>query len=388
MTFRGLTWDHPRGRAPLEAAAARANAGRRDPLITWDTQPLEGFENVPLAELAECYDLIVFDHPHIGEAVVDGCLQPLEDFYSPAQIAEWNHQTMGPALASYSFGGRTWGLPIDIAMQVVARRADLLPDAPMSWDETEDIAQDLPVALSLAGPHAVLTLFSLLASEGIEPSGRYLLPDIQACAALERMERLYRIAPKGSETLNPIALLELMARTKEIALIPLIFGYVTYASPLSDMRAISFSDTPRAVTGYGGVLGGAGLGITRRCEPNKALLDHLAELVSPQLQTRLFPDAGGQPAARAAWQDDAVNKSSGGFYRDTLMTAEHSFIRPRFDGYIAFQTRASEAIRVGFEARRPADAILKTLQSHWAQARKNARGDLDDRETRHDRKSA
>jgi multiple sugar transport system substrate-binding protein len=63
--FRGLTWDHPGGHAPL-AAAAELWAGEIE--ITWDAQPLEGFESTPIPELARSYDLIVLDHPHLGEA--------------------------------------------------------------------------------------------------------------------------------------------------------------------------------------------------------------------------------------------------------------------------------------------------------------------------------
>ena len=41
----GLTWDHPRGYRALDASAEawRADGG---PDVTWDRQPLEGFESI------------------------------------------------------------------------------------------------------------------------------------------------------------------------------------------------------------------------------------------------------------------------------------------------------------------------------------------------------
>src|SRR3546814_9411228 len=54
--------DLPRGYAALRAAA------ERDPLIEWDTHPLEGFESTPIASLCARYDLVVLDHPQIGRA--------------------------------------------------------------------------------------------------------------------------------------------------------------------------------------------------------------------------------------------------------------------------------------------------------------------------------
>ena len=47
--YRALTWDHPRG-YDSPAAAARLHAGEID--ISWETQPLEGFEPAPISEVA------------------------------------------------------------------------------------------------------------------------------------------------------------------------------------------------------------------------------------------------------------------------------------------------------------------------------------------------
>ena len=87
MTYLGLTWDHPRGYDAPAEAARRVNADRAAPLITWDRQPLEGFESAPITDLTARYDLIVLDHPHIGEAVAERSLFPLEDLFSAEQLA-------------------------------------------------------------------------------------------------------------------------------------------------------------------------------------------------------------------------------------------------------------------------------------------------------------
>jgi multiple sugar transport system substrate-binding protein len=51
VTFSGLTWDHPRGYDALAEAARRVNTGRAEALITWDKQPLEGFESAAITDL-------------------------------------------------------------------------------------------------------------------------------------------------------------------------------------------------------------------------------------------------------------------------------------------------------------------------------------------------
>mgnify|MGYP001827335917 CR=1 FL=1 len=373
MTALGLTWDHPRGRDALVEIARRANAGRKTPLIEWTAQPLEGFESAPIAELAAARDLLVLDHPHIGEAVAENCLIPLEDLYPPDLIRAWSERSVGTAMRSYQWGGRSWALPLDVAAQVMARRPGRIGAPPRTRDEIETVARSHPVAQSLAGPHALLTLFSLCAAENAVPGGHDLLPNAVALPALDHMRRLYRRRPRGSEALNPIALLEAMARD-ELALCPLIFGYVTYSQP--GKRRIAFSNP--VGDGLGGVLGGTGLAFTRRAQPSQELRDHVASLMEPGAQTGLIPSFGAQPALRAAWTDAGINARWGGFYDDTLRSVERAVLRPRFDGYVAFQSAASQRLRDALETAEDPEVTLAALRSHWTAARARARGPLDD----------
>jgi multiple sugar transport system substrate-binding protein len=384
-TFKGLTWDHPRGYDALAEAASRVNAGRKTALIVWEKQPLAGFESAPIAKLAAANDLLVLDHPHIGEAVAENCLLPLETLFAPDILAKWAAQTVGPAFASYRWGGKTWAVPLDVATQVMARRPDYVPVAPSVWSEVIALAHRLPVAQSLAGPHALMSLFSIAGGEGAWPGGDGLLPDEAAMGALEVMHRLYVLRPKGSEALDPIELFEHMSCDNEIALVPLIFGYVNYATAHGGQSAIAFSDTicvSRGAGGVlgdtGGVLGGTGIGFSRRAAPSDELLDHVASLMTKNTQTGLIPANGGQPSARCAWTDRAVNARSGGFYAATIKTAQTALVRPRFDGYVAFQTAAGNLIRHALKARENEQKTLTALRAIWAKARNRARGDLDD----------
>lgn len=379
MTFIGLTWDHPRGYNALAETARRVNAERVQPLIHWNKQPLEGFESAPIRDLAERNDLLVMDHPHIGEAVAEECFWALEYLYPAEQLALWRRDSVGPSAASYHWGGRTWALPLDVATQVMARRADRLPEPPESWDEIVALAARLPVAQSLAGPHAVLTLMSMVAGAGGSVGGEDFLPVVEGASALETMHRLHAHRPAASETLNPIGLLEAMARGEDIALVPLVFGYVTYAAPGHAPHVVRFSDTLRQGGGAGGVIGGTGIAFSRRSRPTPELLDHIASLLAAPTQVDIFPAFGGQPSAKTAWRDAGVNDAWGDFYRGTLATAETALLRPRFDGYIAFQTAAAQCVRLALERREEPETTLAALRTLWRLARQKARGHLDDR---------
>jgi len=92
--FRGLTWDHPRGYNALARAAVDAEGLT----LQWDRQSLEGFESAPIGELCDRYDLVVLDHPHVGEAVAADCLIPVEDLFGADEIAGWLEESgLGPA---------------------------------------------------------------------------------------------------------------------------------------------------------------------------------------------------------------------------------------------------------------------------------------------------
>ena len=371
--FRGLTWDHPRGYNAL-AAAAEASGG----LIHWDKQPLEGFESHPIGELTARYDLVVLDHPHIGEAVALDCLQPLEDLFAPEEIEGWASQSVGPAMRSYCWTGKHWALPLDVATQVAVYRPDRITSVPDNWEDVVRLAERAPVAIAVAGPHAALHFLAICVALGEEPAGDGLVSDPVATEALRVMQRLYRHAPRRLLGLNPIGLHDAIAASDEIAFVPLVYGYVDYAKPTNGRQALAFADAPAGQSGRrGSVLGGTGIAISRRVEAEPALLDHLRYLMRVETQMNFMSAHRGQPSARAAWGDAGVNALYRKAYASTLVTTEHAWVRPRFDGWIAFQNKAAGLIRVFLGSNESLERTIATLRAEWSRARDRARRPLE-----------
>jgi multiple sugar transport system substrate-binding protein len=222
------------------------------------------------------------------------------------------------------------------------------------------------VALSLAGPHAFLSLLSI-ATAFAEPAAP-CDPD-QLCepevgrASVELMIELAARTPRQALALNPIALLEHMATGSDLVLCPLVYGYVNYAAPGAGRNALRFVDAPRRFQGGrpGSTLGGTGIGISRRCAISPALLDHLRWLMSAPAQDQFIPAHEGQPSRRSAWSDPELDARWGRFYSNTAATLEVAYVRPRYAGYIAFQAAASAYLRAGLQERRPAAALASGL---------------------------
>ncbi len=357
--FVGLTWDHPRGRNALEAASGDLGDGDT---LRWEVQSLEGFESAPIDELARRYDLLVLDHPHLGDARASDSIRPLDELFDDGQLRAWSEAAVGPSIASYRVDGRLWALPLDAATQVSVRRRDLVLDAPTTWDDALALAERGLVATSLAGPHAFLSLCSIVVSLGDDPGrGGPLFDRDIALRGLDLLTRLSAGAPEGTALLNPIGLLDRMRDQGDIGYIPLIYGYVNYSSP-----AVAFGPAPAFEGRIGSTIGGTGIAVTRRSEPSPALLAHLRHLLSPEAQTGFIPQHDGQPGLRAAWTDAALDEAAHGFYSGTLSTIEAAWVRPRVAGYIPFQSAASALVRAAVAGQRSPDGVLDEIEERFA----------------------
>jgi multiple sugar transport system substrate-binding protein len=365
VRYAGLTWDHPRGRDALERAALRSGVPGA-PLISWDVHSLEGFESAPIADLAARYDVIVLDHPHLGEALAHEALQPLDGLMGTDWLAELDAACVGPSLASYRMDGHVWALPLDAATQVAVHVSALVEELPATWDDVDALSRRSPVALSLAGPHAYLTFSSLCVALGAEPAtmpGEGYADRDAGREAIARMAAIASRAPEGTERLNPIGLLERMRAGRDIAYIPLVYGYSTYAQGPSPLV---FDDAPAGPGGRrGSTVGGTGLAVSARRPVGPDLLQHLRWLLEPDTQRRFIPHHNGQPGRREAWTDADVNAAAGGFYRNTLATIEQAWVRPRVNGFIAFQADASRLIRAAVSGQRSADAVLGLIDERF-----------------------
>jgi multiple sugar transport system substrate-binding protein len=253
----------------------------------------------------------------------------------------------------------------------MAVRPDLLDGPPpVTWPEVEALSRNTgKVTLSLAGPHAALSFLSIAAALG-EEAGRdgndYLVTEPVGLEVYRLMARLAAASRPSVRALNPIGILGHMAGSDDVALCPLIYGYVNYSAPGSGHR-LSFHDAPRKVFGSrpGSTLGGTGIGISKRCAITPELKSHLLWLMGADAQIRFIPGHEGQPSRREAWHDAGVNHAWGDFYRNTADTLENAYVRPRFNGYIKFQVEASALLRRAFDEGQGATQVVRLLNDNY-----------------------
>jgi multiple sugar transport system substrate-binding protein len=364
--LRGMTWSHPRGYDPLVACSAlwRARTGVE---IEWEQRSLQDFESYPVEELARRCDLIVIDHPHVGQILRENSLLPLNRPERVREMIKLAGQSVGESFTSYRMLGDQWALPIDAAAQVQAWRPDRIDRRARTWDETMALARKRRVLLPMRPPHSLMVLYTLTANLG-QPCGSTgeteLNDPVFGAEVLNRIASLMTHVDPVCYDMDPIAVFERMAQVDAAEhCAPYIYGYVSYARDGFRPARLAFGDIPVAGKQgpVGSALGGSGIAVSAYGLTPEAAAEFAFWVASGEVQRGPYAEAGGQPGNAMAWHDPAVNAVAGGFFRDTWNTLDGAWVRPRHDGYVGFQNTAAGRINAGLRAGEGGDAIMVDL---------------------------
>nr|WP_272212529.1 hypothetical protein [Marinicella sp. W31]MDC2878441.1 hypothetical protein [Marinicella sp. W31] len=223
-------------------------AGKTGVSIEWDKRSLQDFESFPVKELARQYDLIVIDHPHVGQITAESCLTPLDVAGREDEGAALEKGSVGASCPSYHYEGRQWAFPLDAAAQVMAYREDLVSEVPEDWENLMELASEGRVLLPLRPPHNLMTFYTLAANAGTpcrnDVAGPLIAMD-DGIAIYERLAELASMVPAENFAMDPIAVLEALAAPQPTAVLsPYIYGYVNYAIDGFRPHRLTFADIP------------------------------------------------------------------------------------------------------------------------------------------------
>ncbi|WP_376093597.1 extracellular solute-binding protein [Roseomonas sp. CCTCC AB2023176] len=372
IELRGTTWAHTRGFGPLAALGRVWEDFHPEERVTWTARSLWSFGEEPLGRLLDDNDLLVFDYPFAGEALEAGWVLPLEDLLDPATLEARREGTIGPLHDAFRHRGRQAALALDVATHAAAVRPDLMErlgaEVPADWDGVLSLARRGVVAMPMRPTGIWGAWLSLCANRG-EPafpsSGPAFHMDV-AAAALADLAALARLVPDWCAEAYPVALLNRMACTEEIAYVPLTYAYSTYSLAGYAPCRIAFHPLPGGVGhGHGAILGGSGIGVSARSRhPDKAAR-HAAWLTSEAVQNGLYVTFAGQPASRAAWKDTRHAEPLLRFFQNLRDSAEHPYVRPNRPGFHDLQNTASRRLhRAVWHGEDPAVA-LREAAAAW-----------------------
>jgi multiple sugar transport system substrate-binding protein len=377
IELTGITWNHTRGYLPMVATAQRFSELHPDVSITWQKRSLQQFADAPPSDLAARFDLMVIDHPSIGEAARHNLLLALDEHLSAAFLADQAANSVGHSHASYNYDGHQYALAIDAATPVSGYRPDLLRSAnavpPATWDDLLALSRRGLVTVPAIPIDSLMSLFMVANALDAEPftQPHEVIAEAGGAQALQLLRELVQLSVPGSLDRNPIRTWQFLADSTTVAYCPFAYGYSNYSRPgyaanvLHAGGLVSFNGKPLRST-----LGGAGLAISRSCKHPEPALAYAEFVAGPSTQKTLYAQSGGQPGHRVAWLDPALNLATNNFFANTLPTLDAAWVRPRFPGFIAFQDTASKLVHDYLIHGGPESEVLDKMNSALAEAQR------------------
>lgn len=373
IELRGMTWDHSRGFDPMVATSNAYAATHPGVRITWEKRSLQAFADRPISEMAETYDLMVIDHPHVGEVAKQGNLLPL-DGLRDMEMAALVAGSVGQSHPSYNFAGRQWSLAIDTATPVACLRPDLLDAPPTLWAEVLDLARAGRVGFALVPINALMTFFGMAQNLGYEVAEdpNHLIAPAEGAHVLGLMREIVGLMDPRCLILDPIGIYEWMGRNVDApAYSPYGYGYTNYSRKGYCAYPLAFHDAPgiAEATPRGTVLGGTGIAVSAYTKHPEIAVDYAFWIAGADCQKGLYTASGGQPGHAAAWDDEACNALTANFFRNTRATLNSAWLRPRYEGYMGLQDRAGDIVHACLRGEATEAATLAALDAAYRESR-------------------
>jgi multiple sugar transport system substrate-binding protein len=385
ITLKGLTWDHPRGYAPLLGGISEYEEQNPEIKIQWDRRTLREFGESPIEQYLAIYDLLIVDHPFVGFAAAHDSLVDLGPSITEAEKRDFAADSVGPSWQSYWYGSGLWALPIDAATQVASYRPDLLralsPAVPDTFDDVLQLGERARkagkcIVVPACPTDAISLFFTLSANLGypVPEEGEHFVDDTVGAELLGRLHALIELAHPRCVEWNPIQVYDFMISESDAVYCPYGFGYSNYSRVGNTVR-LKFTNAPGAgPRGCAGtMLGGTGAAISKLSRHPSEAIAYAKWLVSPEHQRGTYFREGGQPASLSAWTDSSVNAMADGFFSGTLQTLQTAYLRPRFDGFVRFFEAAGIEINRCLRGEVNDADLIRWLNEHYARQRVAAR---------------
>lgn len=346
--------------------------------IIWEKRSLQAFADAPIQQLAASYDLLVIDHPWAGYAADKNILVPLNEHLSSAYLEDQAANSVGKSHESYRFDGFQSALAIDAATPIASYREDLISAyaeaLPDTWEDLLNLAKQGKVAFPAIPIDSLMNFYMLCSSQGEDPC---IADDLVVSRemGLRVLDQLRELASWCSQEIfawNPIKTYEAMSSGNDIVYCPFAYGYSNYSRPGYAKNLIKAADLV-TIGSHGrlkSTLGGTGLAVSAQCKHLDIAVAYAAYSSSPECQSTVFVDNGGQPGHRSAWIDEEANRRTHDYFKNTLPALDRAYLRPRYSGYLHFQDHAGDLVRDYMRNGGNPEQVLEGMNKLYAESKR------------------
>lgn len=377
IVLNGITWNHSRGITPLLAAAQRFSELYPQIEIVWKKRSLQKFADYPIEELTKEYDMVIIDHPWVGCAAATKCVLPLDESLPQEYLNDQLQNSVGQSHLSYHYDQHQWALAIDAATPVASFRPDLVEKhnnrVPETWNEVIALAKKGKVAVPGIPIDLLMNFYMFCNAHGKQPflDDEEVIDKETGLKALNSMRELWSVVDRQMFHHNPIAIAELMSSSDDYWYCPFAYGYSNYSRKGYSDHMLSYTDLVRfdGEERLKSTIGGTGLAVS--CfSPNQEWAIRFCQwVVSPEIQSTLYVQHGGQPGHRSAWISEDVNRNCNNFFINTLGALDRGYVRPRYNGYLKFQDRAGIPLQEYLRQGGTPERVLNELNDQYRKSK-------------------
>ena len=376
IQLKGMTWDHSRGFDPMVATSKKFHEMHDNKVsIKWDKRPLQAFADRPIEEMANDYDLIVIDYPHVGEVARKGLLQNLNLPDYESQIKKLKKQSVGKSHDSYFIENKQWALAIDAASQTACYREDLIGSYPSNWNALIGLAKNKRVLWPLKPVHAISSFYSIYnnITSTLIPEQKDFIDKDYGIKTLSMMKEVSNELIKDCLTMDPIQTAELMAETNDFYYCPYIYGFSNYSRKNYRKNILKYINVMNlSGKGPSGThLGGTGIAVSNVSKNKDLAIEYAFWIASAECQKSLFYESGGQPGNSEAWENEKINLETNDFFKSTRKTLDLAWVRPRHNGYMEFQDKSGDLINEYLQSEIKAENVCEKLCHMYNESFKN-----------------
>lgn len=345
--------------------------------IHWEKRTLDEFGHKPIDQMIHNYDLIVIDHPWAGFCFDRNLVLDLKRLLSPLQWDELEQNSVGKSFESYHYENKLLAIPIDAAAPAPSWRPDLMAERnlqlPATWDDLIGLADQKQAIMPGFGADLFLNWMMLLHALNANPFTELdqICDKDKALEAMLLLKRLAESMPEEMFEWNPIKTAELMTQSDDFAYCAFAYSYGNYCrpsyveKPLKYGNHIQFNKKPLR-----SILGGTGLSISAGCKEVPLAVDFSMYCAGATMQSSLYTYAGGQPVRNEAWLSKDLNSFGGGFFADSYAAHEEALLRPRYNGYVAFQEKGGLPLQQFVKGEISIDKAWEEIDGQYRASRK------------------